>query len=77
MRVSKIDQMKTFIRKTDQLLILYIAVDPFFKRTLSLWLIFETRFTDYYFIGKLTNSEQLLVVIQVCLRDWVDSLSKT
>jgi len=36
MRVSKIDQMNTFIGKNDQLLFLYIAVDRFLKRILSL-----------------------------------------
>jgi len=36
MLVSKIDQVKAFIWKNDQLLFLYIAVDRFFKRTLSI-----------------------------------------
>jgi len=36
MLVSKIDEVKAFISKNDHLLLLYIADDRFFKRTLSL-----------------------------------------
>jgi len=36
MRVLKIDQVKKCVWKSDQLLFLYIVVDRFFRRTLSL-----------------------------------------
>jgi len=54
MRVSKIDQVKAFIWKNDQLLFWYIAVNRFFLTHSITWLIFETRpLIDRYFMGKI------------------------
>ena len=50
MRISKIDQVKAYIWKNDQLLFLYIAVDRFLKRTLSLdWFLNYALSPDRFF----------------------------
>jgi len=54
MRVLKLDQMNALIFKTDQVLILYIAVDRFFFETSSFtWLILDARpFTRSIFLWR-------------------------
>jgi len=61
MQNSKIDPVKVIIRKNDQLLFSYIAVDRFLKRTLSLEWFEHAVSLDRFYIGGIELLTLLLV----------------